>query len=43
MVKTTQMTAEEFCEAHGGTFVEWLQGNSVECACEQRYGCDETK
>jgi hypothetical protein len=41
--KTTQMTAEEFCEAHGDTFLEWLQDNTVECACEHKYGCDETK
>ena len=44
MKKTkTQMTAEEYCEAHGGTFVEWLQDNTVECACEHKYGADETK
>ena len=39
----THMTAEEYCEAHGDTFVEWLRDNTVECACEFKYGCDETK
>ena len=39
----TQMTAEEYCEAHGATFVEWLRDNTVECACEHKYGADETK
>ena len=37
------MTAEEYAEEYGATFVEWLEKNSVECACEQRYVCDETK
>ena len=37
------MTAEQFSEAHGAAFVEWLQENTVECACEVKYGCDETK
>ena len=38
------MTAEEYCEEHGATFVKWLQENTVECACEHKYGyVDETK
>ena len=37
------MTAEEYREAHGDTFVEWLRDNTVECACEHKYGADETK
>ena len=37
--KPTIMTAENFCEAHGGTFVQWLQDNTVECACAHKYGC----
>ena len=37
------MTAEEYREAHGDTFVEWLRDNTVECACEHKYGSDETK
>ena len=37
------MTAEEYREAHGDTFVEWLRDNTVQCACEHRYGADETK
>ena len=41
--KATKMTAEDFCEAHGDTFVKWLQENAVACACDDRYGCDQTK
>ena len=41
--KPTQMTAEEYREAHGDTFVEWLRDNTVECACEFKYACDEKK
>ena len=37
------MTAEEYREAHGDTFVEWLRDNTVECACEFKYACDEKK
>ena len=37
------MTAEEYVQAHGDTFVKWLQDNTVECACEDKYGCDESK
>ena len=37
------MTAEEYVQAHGATFVEWLQDNTVECACEHQYGSDESK
>ena len=39
----SEMTAVEFCHAHGHTFVRWLKSNTVECACEQKYACDETK
>ena len=39
----SNMTAEEFVDEHGATFVEWLQDNTVECACEQKHGCDEKK
>ena len=35
--------AELFCKAHGAAFVEWLEENTVECDCEVKYGCDETK
>ena len=38
----SEMTAVEFCHAHGHTFVRWLKSNTVECACEQKYACDET-
>ena len=41
--KREPMTAEEYVQAHGATFVEWLQDNTVECACEDKYGCDESK
>ena len=37
------MTAEEYVQAHGDTFVKWLQDNTVECACADKYGCDESK
>ena len=37
------MTAEEYVQAHGDTFVKWLQDNTVQCACEDKYGCDESK
>ena len=37
------MTVEEYREAHGDTFVEWLQDNTVECACADKYGLDEKK
>ena len=41
--KTEPMTAEEYVQAHGATFLKWLQNNTVECACEDKYGCDESK
>ena len=37
------MTAEEYAEKYGATFVEWLRDNTDECACEHKYGCDESK
>ena len=36
--KREPMTAEEYVQAHGATFVEGLQDNTVECACAHKYG-----
>ena len=37
------MSAEEFCSAHGKAFVTWLQKNTEECKCKEKYANDETK
>ena len=36
------MSAEEFCAQHGSMFVAWLQDNTIECACEDKYACDQS-
>ena len=35
------MTAENFCKAHGNAFVTWLRDNTTECKCDDKYGNDE--
>ena len=35
------MTAANFCSAHGAAFVEWLRANTQECKCDEKYGNDE--
>ena len=35
------MTAEAFVELHGPALLQWLQTNTVECACTTPFGPDE--
>ena len=35
------MTAEAFVERHGPALLQWLQTNTVECACSTPFGPDE--
>ena len=36
------MTAEAFVERHGPALLQWLQANTVECACSTPFGPNET-
>ena len=35
------MTAEAFVQLHGPALLQWLQTNTVECACTTPFGPDE--
>ena len=37
----SDMTAEAFAEQHGPALLQWLQTNTVECACTTPFGPDE--
>ena len=37
----SDMTAEAFVELHGPALLQWLQTNTVECACTTPFGPDE--
>ena len=37
----SDMTAEAFVERHGPALLQWLQTNTVECACSTPFGPDE--
>ena len=37
------MTAANFCSAHGDTFAAWLRENTVECMCTVPYKNDESR
>jgi hypothetical protein len=37
----SDMTAEAFVEQHGPDLLQWLQTNTVECACTTPFGPDE--
>ena len=37
----SNMTAEAFAEQHGPALLQWLQTNTVECACTTLFGPDE--
>ena len=37
------MTAANFCSAHGAAFVEWLRANTQECKCTVPYKNDESR
>ena len=43
MSDPNELAAEQYAAEHGGAFVKWLQDNTVACACEHKYGADETK
>ena len=36
----SDMTAEAFAEQHGPALLQWLQTNTVECACTTPFGPD---
>ena len=38
----SDMTAEAFVERHGPALLQWLQTNTVECACTTPFGPDES-
>ena len=38
----SDMTAEAFVERHGPALLQWLQANTVECACSTPFGPDES-
>ena len=38
----SDMTAEAFVERHGRALLQWLQANTVECACSTPFGPDES-
>ena len=37
----SNVTAEAFAEQHGPALLQWLQTNTVECACTTPFGPDE--
>ena len=37
----SNMTAEAFAEQHGPALLQWLQTNTVECACTTTFGPNE--
>ena len=37
----SDMSAEAFVERHGPALLQWLQANTVECACSTPFGPDE--
>ena len=38
----SDMSAEAFVERHGPALLQWLQANTVECACSTPFGPDES-
>ena len=40
--EASDMTAEAFVEEHGPALLQWLQANTVECACPLAFGPDES-